>query len=121
MAGSNRRIASGLAVALAACLVVTSCATPRQSEPRTGAFRPANAQQARGETVFFQYCSKCHVAGHSGLGPGILPVPNFLIRFQVRHGLGVMPAFSERALSDAQLDDLIAYLDAIRDHPATVY
>ena len=110
-----------LAVALAACLALVSCATPRQSEPRTGAFRPANEQVARGETIFFRYCAKCHDAGHSGLGPGILPVPDFLIRFQVRHGLGVMPAFDRRVLPDDQLDDLLRYLAAIRAHPPTIY
>ena len=66
---------SRLLVALLVCALVASCATPRQSEPRTGAFRPANAQIARGQTTFFEYCAKCHDAGHSGLGPGILPVP----------------------------------------------
>ena len=109
-----------LVVAVAACAALMSCATPRQSEPRTGPFQPANEQLARGETTFFHYCAKCHDAGHSGLAPGILPVPDFLIRFQVRHGLGVMPAFDERVLSEQQLDDLLRYLDAIRAHPPTV-
>ena len=44
-----------------------------------------------------------------------------LIRFQVRNGLGAMPAFKEDRLSAQQLDDLIAYLDAIRAHPPTIY
>ena len=105
----------------AACVLVVACATPRHSEPRSGPFRPANQQQARGEVVFSNYCSKCHDGGHSALAPGILPVPDVLIRFQVRHGLGVMPAFGEDRLSDAQLDDLLAYLDAIRAHPPTVH
>ena len=104
-----------------ASMILVACATPRHSEPRTGVFRPANEQQARGEIVFSNYCSKCHDGGHSGLAPGILPVPDALIRFQIRHGLGVMPAFPEDRLSDAQLDDLLAYLDAIRAHPPTVH
>jgi mono/diheme cytochrome c family protein len=103
-----------------ASLLVAACATPRHSEPRTGPFRPANAQQAHGQLVFSNYCSKCHDGGHSGLAPGILPVPSALIRFQVRNGLGAMPAFGEDRLSPAQLDDLIAYLDAIRAHPPTI-
>jgi mono/diheme cytochrome c family protein len=112
--------ATVLAVAVAGGMLA-SCATPRQSEPRTGPFQPVNEQVARGETLFAQFCAKCHDSGHSGLAPGILPVPDFLIRFQVRHGLGVMPAFRDNVLSDAQLDDLIAYVDAIRAHPPTVY
>jgi mono/diheme cytochrome c family protein len=110
-----------LAVAVATCVALASCATPRQSEPRTGAFRPVNEQVARGQAIFFRYCAKCHDAGHSALGPGISPVPDFLIRFQVRHGLGVMPAFDEKVLPPDQLDDLVRYLDAIRAHPPTIY
>jgi mono/diheme cytochrome c family protein len=104
----------------AAAVLAAACATPRHSEPCTGPFRPANAAEERGEIVFSNYCSKCHDSGHSGLAPGILPVPDALIRFQVRHGLGVMPAFGEDRLSPAQLDDLLAYLNAIRAHPPTV-
>jgi mono/diheme cytochrome c family protein len=37
-----------------------------------------------------------------------------LIRFQVRHGLGAMPAFSEKEIGDRELDDLVAYLKALR-------
>jgi hypothetical protein len=33
---------------------------------------------------------------------------------QVRHGLGTMPAFSEREISDGELDDLVAYVKALR-------
>jgi mono/diheme cytochrome c family protein len=66
-----------------------------------------------------QTCNQCHVGGASGLGPGINDkhLPPFFIRFQVRHGLGAMPAFSDRAISDAQLDDVISYLRYLRQHP----
>lgn len=44
------------------------------------------------------------------------PVPAFGIRFQVRHGLGAMRAFSQDQISDSELDAVIAYLQALRSH-----
>jgi hypothetical protein len=40
------------------------------------------------------YCYKCHPGGEAGLGPSTNAVmaPNFIRKFQVRHGLGVMPS-----------------------------
>jgi hypothetical protein len=50
------------------------------------------------------------------LGPALKdkPFPGFLQRFQVRNGLGAMPAFSPAEISAAQLDDLLAYLRVLR-------
>jgi mono/diheme cytochrome c family protein len=63
-------------------------------------------------------CSQCHPGGEAVLGPAInnKPLPAFLIRFQVRHGLGAMPAFSEERVTDSDLTDVIAYLKALRQH-----
>jgi hypothetical protein len=44
------------------------------------------------------------------------PFPRFLQRFQVRNGLGAMPAFSPAEISASQLDDLLAYLSTLRQH-----
>jgi mono/diheme cytochrome c family protein len=41
-------------------------------------------------------------------------LPGGLIEFQVRNGLGVMPAFSEEQIGDAELDALVAYLMALK-------
>jgi mono/diheme cytochrome c family protein len=66
-----------------------------------------------------QYCNQCHVGGAAGLGPALSnkPLPGLVIRFQVRHGVGVMPSFGPRAISDSQLDDLVWYMKYLRDHP----
>jgi mono/diheme cytochrome c family protein len=65
-----------------------------------------------------QYCQKCHPGGEAGLGPGLndKPFPKFLQHFQVRHGLGAMPAFSPAEISESQLEDLLAYVHALRRH-----
>jgi mono/diheme cytochrome c family protein len=101
-------------VALAAAALVAACAAPRHSEPLSGPFRPANDLEARGQVVYQVHCLKCHEDGRASLGPPLLPVPDFMIRLQVRVGMGAMPAFGEDRISSRDLDSLIAYLDAIR-------
>jgi len=58
------------------------------------------------------------IPGEADLGPALndKPLPAFLMRFQVRNGLGVMPAFAKDRISDAELDQLIAYLKALWQH-----
>jgi mono/diheme cytochrome c family protein len=60
------------------------------------------------------YCQKCHPAGEAGLGPALNanPAPQFIKRFQVRHGLGVMPAFAKDQISESDLKSVSAYMKA---------
>jgi mono/diheme cytochrome c family protein len=100
---------------LAFCLCLGACGSARRSEPLAGTAK-LNETEARGERVFAEHCDMCHTQGEAALGPALndKPLPGSLIAFQVRHGLGAMPAFSEREISDAQLDDLVAYVKALR-------
>ena len=93
-----------------------ACSTPRRSETLGNAPVLKTAAEERGQKVFMQNCNSCHVGGTGALGPSIndKPLPVFAMRFQVRHGLGVMPAFPEEKTSDAELDDLMTYLLALR-------
>jgi mono/diheme cytochrome c family protein len=95
-----------------------ACGSARRSEPLAGAaeLQPA---AARGEVVFARQCQMCHPRGEAALGPALnnKPLPGFAIAFQVRHGLGAMPAFDEREISDAELADLVAYVKALRSAP----
>lgn len=63
-----------------------------------------------------QHCIQCHPRGAEGLASAIndKPLPGFMIRLQVRHGFNVMPSFSKRHLSDTDLDNIVAYLMALR-------
>ena len=67
-----------------------------------------------GEAVFMQYCNKSHPSGDAGLGPSINanPAPQFIKRFQVRHGLGVMPSFKRDEISKDELHQISAYMKA---------
>lgn len=61
-------------------------------------------------------CHQCHPGGEAGLGPALndKALPEFLKKFQVRHGLGAMPSFSDEKISSNQLEDLMEYLKALR-------
>jgi mono/diheme cytochrome c family protein len=107
--------AIGHAAVLAVCLIALACGAARRREPL--ATPVALDQRAeRGRAVFMANCHQCHPGGEAGLGPALndKPFPEFLKKFQVRHGLGTMPSFSEQKISNEQLDDLMAYLDALR-------
>jgi mono/diheme cytochrome c family protein len=99
---------------VAAYGALAGCGSLHHSEPIDGPLTIASDQAKRGQQVFAEHCHKCHIGGGAGLGPAIRPVPDFLIRFQVRQGLGAMPAFTEQRLSDEDLDALLAYLRVIR-------
>ena len=102
---------------LAIAVLLASCATARRGEPLRGPLS-LDAREEHGREVFFRYCHTCHPGGEGGLGPGLnnKPVPGFLIKFQVRHGLGAMPSFPEERLGDEDLDDLVHYLERLRGH-----
>ncbi|HEV2845585.1 MAG TPA: cytochrome c [Thermoanaerobaculia bacterium] len=88
----------------------------RRSEPVAGPFHDATPELKRGEIAFDAHCSHCHPGGEKGLAPAInnKPLPGFLIKFQVRHGVGAMPAFSEEEIGDEDLDAMVRYLKALR-------
>jgi mono/diheme cytochrome c family protein len=95
-----------------ALIVITSCGS-RKSEPITNKkFDNKSERVANGERVYMMRCQKCHPSGEAGVGPALNsnPAPSFVKRFQVRHGLGVMPSFSTKEISRGDLHDITAYL-----------
>ena len=100
--------------------LVTGC-TARRGEPIVGARHGLTPDLERGRIVFMQHCHKCHPGGEAGLGPAIndKPLPEFLIKTQVRVGLGAMPSFHRIDISDRELDDLVRYLKALRGQPTS--
>lgn len=74
------------------------------------------AEDATGEEIFAQLCSRCHGADLQGgigpsLGPGsaVADATDEFIEFTVVHGRGRMPSFSS-TLDQDQLDRLVAYI-----------
>ena len=111
--GTGRTLGCATLVALA--VFAAGCGAARRGEP-IGSPVLLDERAERGRVVFMAKCQQCHPGGEAGLGPALndKPLPEFLKRFQVRHGLGAMPSFSEQEISDAQLESLMDYLEALR-------
>ena len=95
-------------------VLLAACGSDRRGPPAEPLALSAAA--TRGQAVFMQNCNQCHPRGQAGLAFAIndKPLPGGLIAFQVRNGLGAMPAFSQQAIPDADLEDLITYLKELR-------
>ena len=83
--------------------------------------RPGHGSVAEGRELFTDHCAGCHqVAAEGGILPGAKapplgrPTPTEIAE-AVRIGPYVMPAFSRRDISDAELDSLIAYVQYAKD------
>jgi mono/diheme cytochrome c family protein len=103
-------IAATAAVALVA--LATACGATRLGETAAAGVPAMTERARRGEVVFMQRCHKCHPDGEAGLGPAIngKPLPGWLLRIQIRQGLGAMPAFGDDLIGDAQMEELLEYL-----------
>ena len=101
---------------IAAVVALAACGSARRGAPLTGPHEPPNAEVAEGQRTFDRFCNGCHPGGAAGVGLALnnKPLPGFVIRRQVRWGLGAMPAFSEETISDQELDNLVAYLVWLR-------
>jgi mono/diheme cytochrome c family protein len=101
--------------AAAAAATLVACGSARRGEPLSGQIALSPAGQ-HGEQVLMRACNECHPKGEAGLGPAInnKPLPGFLMKIQVRHGLGAMPNIDERWVAPEEMDDLITYLNEIR-------
>jgi mono/diheme cytochrome c family protein len=102
----------------AVALAVAACGSARRGEPIAGAMNLDDPSIRHGRLLFDTYCYKCHTEGEGGMGPIIndKSLPKFLMRFQVRHGLGTMPAFSKEQIGDRDLEDILDYLVVLRQH-----
>lgn len=111
-----RRHAGTVFAVLALAAAITACAPAHRSEPIYGPLVLTDEATMAGQRLFYQHCHQCHPGGAGGLGFALnnRPLPGWLIGFQVRNGLGSMPAFSEEEISDAELDDLVAFLLELR-------
>jgi len=97
-------------------IFTVACGTARRGPTVVTPINNMTAVVAEGEHEFMEYCNKCHPGGAAGLGPAInnKALPGLFIRFQVRNGLGTMPAFSKDVISKEEMNKLVAYLKTIR-------
>ena len=116
MSGRAERYAVLVIAAPALVLLLAACGSARRSEPLIGERQLPNETVALGQQVFDRNCAQCHPGGASGLAPALnnKPLPQWAIKLQVRQGLGAMPAFSDREVSDEQLEAVAEYLVWLR-------
>ena len=78
----------------------------------------ARAADDRGEAGYEQHCRRCH--GSEGRGtsqaPSLVPFKWSYeeARELIRHPVCTMPPIPESAVSDAQIEQIVAYLKAIK-------
>ena len=83
---------------------------------------PERGNVSRGQHLFTEHCSGCHqVVAEGGYvtGARVPPLEDATptqIAEAVRIGPYVMPVFSQKAISDAELDDIVAYVGYAK-HP----
>jgi hypothetical protein len=70
----------------------------------------------KGMRLFMLHCNKCHPGGEKGVGPSLndKPLPDFLIHFQIRQGMGDMPAFTREELSKEEVQHIVRYVRFMR-------
>lgn len=80
---------------------------------------------ARGEEVYKINCAACHTwSGRGGaltngrIAPTLAEATPEEVVAAMRTGLGTMPQFSEKAISDAEATDVAAYVDELRNPPS---
>jgi mono/diheme cytochrome c family protein len=99
------------AMLLVCVLIAGTAPAAAQTSPAPG---PSDAHARHGHDLFLQNgCYLCHgTVGQGGVGPaiGVDVLPYVAISNYVRAPSGDMPPFSTKVLSDADLQDIYAYL-----------
>jgi mono/diheme cytochrome c family protein len=75
----------------------------------------ASTDAAHGKELFDTNCGDCHPGGESDVGPSLIAEPHTAprIRQQIREGSGKMRPFSEKRLSNEDMEAVLAYLASI--------
>jgi mono/diheme cytochrome c family protein len=113
----HRKGLAPVSVVALLCMLCAGCiGAQRVGEPFDRVPELDTANLRVGHLVFYQHCHQCHPNGEGGLAPAInnKPLPQALMAFQVRRGMGAMPAFPKEAITDRELDALTDYLVALR-------
>ncbi len=99
--------------------LTVGCGKTQRGEPRAPEMRPSSVEVSRGERLFRKFCYQCHPNGAAGLGPALndKPLPEIVIRTQVRNGVGAMPAFGADWLKDDEVAAIAEYVQALRGAP----
>lgn len=75
---------------------LSSCSTPKTA-PYSEVIEMPTEDLKNGRVLLSKPCATCHLEGLFGVGLARInkPLPKALIKFQIRNGIGHMPAFDE--------------------------
>ncbi len=80
----------------------------------------------RGQQIYARNCAHCHgstgsggVAGAGAWTPGVIDAPAETVAEAIRVGPFNMPQFEEEQISDSEVADVVAFLDAVQEEPTT--
>jgi mono/diheme cytochrome c family protein len=96
------------------------CGTARRGVPIMGPIAHSDTGM-HGKILFMHNCNQCHPGGDAATGPAINNkwIPDAVMKLQIRKGvLGSMPAFSDKDLSNQDVDDILVYLNELRKKKA---
>lgn len=98
-------------------IIAGGCSSSKKEAYTVKPLDISSQEVAEGKVLFHKFCNSCHPDGTAGLGAPIVTtsIPGFAIQYQIRHGLGEMPAFSEEEISDEEVDKIVEYIQALRD------
>lgn len=97
-------------------MIGSGCSSSKKEAYTVKPLAATDQEVEEGKVLFHKHCNSCHPDGTAGLGAPIVttPIPGFAIKYQIRHGLGKMPAFSEKEISDGEVDKIVEYIQALR-------
>ena len=112
-------LAPTTAAATTAAVSTTAAGTKAPAAPTAPLPTQSDPKAEAGRLVFAKTCAGCHLGQgtQAGRAPQLSVSQNAInpdfVRNQVRNGKPPMPAFSTAKVSDADLENIIAYLKAI--------
>lgn len=109
-------LTSAAVIVTSTLAIVVGCGSERRAPALVGWSDISDASLRRGQELYAAHCYQCHPNGASGLAPALndKPAPSALVKTQIRAGMGAMPAFGPDKLADRDVDDLAAYVIALR-------
>ena len=110
-----------LAIALAACGKGGKGASEAEAEESSGGESasyegPITSTDAEGgKAKFDDFCGDCHPDGGEDVGPSLIATPHSpaKLRQQIREGGGKMRPFSEKRLSNEDMESILAWLASV--------
>jgi mono/diheme cytochrome c family protein len=124
-ANVRQRVEMTLAIIIALVILAAAGGAVARAQTPSAASQPATRQTpaaptgdpTKGKQLFQTYfCHSCHgTEGQGGAGPHVAPNPAAfnVMRNYLRKPAGSMPPYSSKALPEADLADIYAYLKSI--------